>query len=201
MSHRILFATNNPGKQAEVRALFSDVSDLVLLMPTDAPYASAPETGATFLENSLQKAQFACRQTGLACLAEDAGLEVMVLDGEPGVRSARFAGSPSNPKRNNDLLLNRMNGLHDRRARFIAVAVLCLPDGQVFACSGTLRGQIATSARGEGGFGYDPLFVPEGEARTLAEMPLEEKNRISHRCKAMLRMRTIVDDLTRSGEM
>ena len=201
MSHRILLATNNPGKQVEVSALLSDIPDLILLTPSDVPYTSAPETGTTFLDNSLQKAQFACRQTGLACLAEDAGLDVLVLGGEPGVRSARFAGSPTNPKRNNDHLLCRLNGLQDRRARFIAVAVLCLPDGQVFACSGTLRGQIATSPRGDGGFGYDPLFIPEGQTLTLAEMTLQEKNRISHRCKAMLRMRGIVDDLILAGEM
>ena len=117
------------------------------------------------------------------------------MGGDPGVRSARFAGLPVDPLRNNALLLEKLSGVTDRRARFVTVAVLRLPGGREFARQGVLEGEIAEAARGERGFGYDPLFVPKGSARTLAEMTVEEKNRLSHRRRAIDGVKEILKDL------
>jgi len=184
----------------EARELFADIENLQLLTFSDRPFSDVRETGTTFLENAVLKAQAIGRETGLAVLSEDAGLEVTALGGAPGVYSARFAGEPSDTDRNNQLLLQKMEGESDRRARFVAVAALCLLDGQTFVCSGVFPGMIATELSGDMGFGYDPLFIPEGETRTLAQMTLEEKNRVSHRHKALRRMTGILQDLIRSGE-
>lgn len=199
-SAQLLLGTGNKGKILEARELFAGVENLELLTSSDRPFSDVPETGTTFLENAVLKARAISRETGLPVLSEDAGLEVDALDGAPGVYSARFAGEPSDTDRNNALLLEKMEGELDRRARFVAVAVLCLLDGQIFACSGVFRGTIAAKAAGEMGFGYDPLFIPEGETRTLAQMTLEEKNQVSHRHKALRRMISVLQDLIRSGE-
>lgn len=198
---RLLLGTKNAGKIEEAVELLAGVDDLELLTFVDRPFSDVDETGETFLENALLKARTVSRETGLPVLAEDAGLEVAHLEGGPGVRSARFSGVPVDYARNNALLLARLRGAPDRRARFVTVAALQLPDGQVFVCSGVLPGTIAEAPSGEGGFGYDPLFVPDGAARTLAELSLAEKNRISHRRRAMARMRGILVDLIGSGEL
>lgn len=200
-SSRLLLGTGNKGKIVEARELFARVENLELLTFADCPFSDVPETGATFLENAVLKAQAISRETGLPVLSEDAGLEVIALGGAPGVYSARFAGEPSDTDRNNALLLQKMGSEADRRARFVAVAALCLLDGQTFVCSGVFPGTIATELAGDMGFGYDPLFIPEGETRTLAQMTLEEKNRVSHRQKALRRMIGILQDLVQSGEL
>jgi XTP/dITP diphosphohydrolase len=198
---RVVLGTLNPGKIEEAMMLLRSVPGLILLTHEDTPFQGADETGTTFLENAWIKARAVGQQTGLPSLSEDSGLEVSALQGEPGVRSARYAGAPSNASKNNACLLSRLKGQTDRTARFITVAVLYLPDGQVFASSGVLSGMITEDVRGTGGFGYDPLFLPEGETRTLAEMPREEKNRISHRYKALIRMRPLLETLVRDGEL
>ena len=185
----------------EAKELLAEVVGLELLMFSDIAFSDVPEVGATFLENALLKATAISQETGLPVLSEDSGLEVHALDGAPGIRSARFAGEPSKPGLNNDLLLEKLAGEPDRRARFITVAVLCLQDGQLFATSGIFPGSIARACSGNMGFGYDPLFIPDGETRTLAQMTLEEKNAISHRQKALSRMVGILQDLIRSGEL
>ena len=182
---RLLLATKNEGKLKELHALLSQVEGITPITFHERSFSSAEESGATFLENALLKARAVSRETGLAVLAEDAGLEVDALDGAPGVRSARFGGLPPDAAQNNALLLERLSGRTDRRARFVAWAVLRLPDGREFTSEGVLPGRIASAPRGNGGFGYDPLFVPEGDTRTLAEIPLEEKNRRSHRRRAI----------------
>jgi len=197
---RLLLGTRNEGKIQEVKGLLSDVG-LELLTFADVSFPEVPETGSTFLENALLKARAICQETGCATLSEDAGLEVDALGGAPGVRSARFSGEPVDPNANNLLLLERLTAGADRTARFITVAALCLPDGQTFVTSGTLRGRIGMVMSGAGGFGYDPLFIPDGFSRTLAEMNLEEKNRLSHRSKALTRMKAILLDLIRTGEL
>jgi len=197
----LLLGTRNEGKIEEAKELLSDVVGLELLTFADVPFSEVPETGRTFLDNALLKAKAICRETGRATLSEDAGLEVTALGGVPGVRSARFAGEPRDPQANNLLLLDRLKSVTDRRARFVTTAALCLPDGQTFVCSGTLRGTIGNAPSGSGGFGYDPLFIPDGFARTLAAMGLEEKNRLSHRFKALTRMKGILLDLIRTGEL
>jgi XTP/dITP diphosphohydrolase len=198
---QLLLGTKNEGKIAEAVELLAEIEGLELLTFSDRPFFDVDETGETFLDNALLKARSIGLETGLPVLAEDAGLEVVHLGGAPGVLSARFSGTPVDYARNNELLLRRMKAVADRRARFVTVAVLQLPDGQTFASSGVLRGAITETPRGTGGFGYDPLFVPEGSTRTLAEMSLGEKNRISHRKRALSRMRPILVDLLDSGEL
>ena len=198
---QLLLGTQNQGKIEEAMELLSGIPGLELLTFADRPFSSVEETGETFIDNALLKARSICSETGLPVLSEDAGLEVDALDGAPGVRSARFSGEPVDYKRNNALLLERLRSIEDRRARFVAVAALCLPDGQTFMTTGTLCGTIGVECIGTGGFGYDPLFVPDGEDRTLAQMGLSEKNRISHRKRALLRMRLILEALGREGEL
>lgn len=191
----LLLGTRNAGKIEELKNLLSDIVGLELLTLSERAFAEVEETGATFLENALLKARTIAEETGLPVLAEDAGLEVRALGGAPGVRSARYAGIPVDYTRNNELLLERLAAVADRGARFVAVAALRFPDGQVFVTSGVLDGAIACAPTGTEGFGYDPLFVPVGQTRTLAELSIDEKNRISHRMKAMRRMRPILEDL------
>jgi len=198
---RLLLGTQNQGKIEEAMELLSAIPGLELLTFADRPFSPVEETGETFLENALLKARSICHETGLPVLSEDAGLEVDTLDGAPGVRSARFSGEPVDYQRNNELLLDRLRGIEDRRARFVAVAALCLPDGQIFVTTGTLRGTVGVECIGTGGFGYDPLFIPAGEHRTLAQMDLLEKNKISHRNRGLSRMRLILEALGREGEL
>jgi len=193
--HELLLGTRNPGKIAEIVHLLNDIDRLTLLTLAERPFDEVPETGETFLDNALLKAGGIASQTGLPVLAEDAGLEVSALDGAPGVRSARYAGLPVDYARNNELLLDRLKGVENRRARFVTVAVLQLPGGEVFVTTGTLLGRITAEPAGSGGFGYDPLFVPDGSDRTLAELSMAEKGRISHRMQALRRMRPILLDL------
>lgn len=181
----LLLGTQNEGKLAELRELLARVRGVELLSFHERPFSLVEESGTTFFENALLKARAISRETSLPVLAEDAGLEVVSLGGAPGVLSARFSGLPVDTTRNNALLLARLAGVNDRRARFVAYAVLRLPDGREFSSEGVLSGRIGESPRGEGGFGYDPLFVPEGQALTLAELPRLEKNRISHRRRAI----------------
>jgi len=185
----------------EAKELLAEIVGLELLMFSDVVFPDVPETGKTFLDNAILKATAIGRETGLPVLSEDSGLEVRVLDGAPGVLSARFSGEPSDPHRNNELLLKKLAGEADREARFITVAVLCLQDGQIFATSGIFQGSIACSCAGSMGFGYDPLFIPDGETRTLAQMTLEEKNVMSHRQKALSRMAVVIQDLIQTGEL
>ena len=197
----LLLGTRNSGKIEEATELLSGIPGLELLTFESRPFPDVEETGETFLENALLKARSICRETELPVLSEDAGLEVVALDGAPGVRSARFSGEPVDVGRNNDLLVEKLRGIGDRRARFVTVAALCMPDGQTFVTTGILRGTIGAACVGRGGFGYDPLFVPEGEQRTLAQMSLPEKNAISHRMRALLHMRAILTQLVAEGDL
>lgn len=197
---RLLLATRNEGKIRELRELLSGIDGVELLTLSDRPFDAVEETGATFRENARLKARAVAAQTGLAVLADDAGLEVDALHGAPGVTSARFSGVPVDPERNNTLLLEQLASIEERRARFRICAVLRLPDGREFEREGTLSGRIARTPRGTGGFGYDPLFVPEGSSRTLAEMSLEEKNTISHRRRAIAAIREVIEALVHSPQ-
>jgi len=181
----LLLGTKNEGKLSELRELLGDLKGVELLTFHDRPFKSVEEIGLTFEENARLKARAICAETGLPVLSEDAGLEVDALGGEPGIHSARFAGIPVDYGWNNTLLLERLAGVRDRRARFIAVAVLRFPDRREFVSEGILTGRVTRKPVGEGGFGYDPLFIPDGFSRTLAEMTLIDKNRISHRRRAI----------------
>lgn len=181
---RIVLATRNPGKVAELRAL---LADLPVELVSAAEIESAPEVeedAPTLEGNARKKAVTLQQHTGLPALADDTGLEVDALGGAPGVHSARFAGPEADGEANRVKLLHDLDGTADRSARFRTV--LAFDDGEeVQFFEGVCEGQITGAERGEGGFGYDALFQPEGEAQTFAEMPAEAKNRISHRGRAL----------------
>jgi len=191
----LLLGSKNPGKIDEFKRLLVGVPHLELLSSVERPFPSVSETGMTFLENALVKARTICAEVKLPVLAEDAGLEVAALDGAPGILSARFSGSEKDYARNNELLLARMGGVVDRRARFVSVIALRLPSGREFTSRGILPGKIATRLVGMKGFGYDPLFIPDGYSRTLGQLSVQEKNTISHRCKAVERMKRVLEAL------
>jgi len=196
---KVLLGTTNPGKLQEILALLGDVPGLEWVNPKELGLPEVRETGATLEENARLKAQTLAQWSGLAALAEDSGLEVEALDGAPGVHTATFAGT-RDPQANIARLLRLLEGAPNRRARFRAVACLALPEGSLWTSEGLVEGHIAEAPRGSGGFGYDPVFIPEGETRTLAEMTLEEKNRVSHRGKAVMGLRLILAELGQRGE-
>ncbi|MEW6421726.1 MAG: RdgB/HAM1 family non-canonical purine NTP pyrophosphatase [Deinococcota bacterium] len=178
---RVVVATGNPGKVREIAEALSDLSwELEGLNGVLLP----EETGTTYEENAALKACAATVATGLPALADDSGLEVAALDGQPGVYSARF-GNRTNDTERNLYLLEKLRGAKDRRAKFVSVVMLAYPDGHVETYRGEVPGTLLEGPRGENGFGYDPLFVPDGETRTLAEMTLAEKRVISHRGRAL----------------
>jgi non-canonical purine NTP pyrophosphatase (RdgB/HAM1 family) len=178
----VVLATSNPGKAREFDDIFRGLG---VTLRTAPMWLGEIETGTTYLENARLKAQSVQRLMHAPVLAEDAGLEVDALHGLPGIHSARFAGFAAKTSQNNAKLLRLLEGVEQRTARYRAVAVLSLPSGAEFVGEGTLEGSIATAPRGDGGFGYDPLFVPEGGNRTAAELSPEEKNRFSHRARAL----------------
>jgi len=193
---KVVLATKNPHKVEEILAILGDIPGIEWLTFREISFSDVEEVGETLEENAVLKATAVARETGLPALAEDTGLEVEALGGAPGVRSARFAGEDKDYRANNEKLLRLLEGVRNRRARFRTVAVLALPDGRMWKTEGVLKGKIAEAPRGEHGFGYDPLFIPEGETRTLAEMLPEEKNVISHRRRALEAMRTILHELS-----
>ena len=180
---KIVFATNNAHKLSEVKAVLGDGFELVTLREVGIT-EDIPETGATLEENASQKARYVYDRTGLDCFADDTGLEVEALDGRPGVRSARYAGEGHDFKANNRKLIAELEGKENRRARFRTVISL-IRGGVEQQVEGIVRGVIATEESGTEGFGYDPLFIPEGSNVTFAEMSAEAKNAISHRGRAV----------------
>ena len=184
---RLVLASHNKKKTAELRAILAPLG-IELANLVDFPGAPVPvEDGATFEDNAIIKAKSALAHTGLPSLADDSGLEVDALGGEPGVHSARYAGEAAGDTENNLLLLKRLAGLSSERrmARFVSVIALALPDGMVKVFRGETGGRILDKARGEGGFGYDPLFLSDDLGVTFAEASGDEKNRISHRGRAL----------------
>ncbi|AUX26606.1 nucleoside-triphosphate diphosphatase [Sorangium cellulosum] len=197
---RLLAATSNRGKLTELRSLLADLPLEVLSLAEALPGAPpVVEDGETFLENALIKARAAALRSRWVTLAEDSGLEVDALGGRPGVRSARFAREGATDAENNAALLSALAEVPDERplARFRCVMVLLDPrsEGQPVVTEGRCEGWICRQPRGAGGFGYDPLFVVEEFGRTMAELGEAEKNRVSHRGKAMLAMRAALEAL------
>jgi XTP/dITP diphosphohydrolase len=184
---RVVLASRNQGKIAELRALLSGLDVAVLGLGDFPDIGEIPETGATFLENARIKARAVCRATGLVSLADDSGLCVDALDGAPGVYSARYAGEDASDAANNAKLLAAMAQVPpDRRScRFQCVVVAVAPDGRELTAEGLWEGRLALAPSGQAGFGYDPLFFDPELGRTAAEMPPAEKNARSHRGKAL----------------
>ena len=192
---RVVLASGNAGKLREFADMLADAG-IELVPQSDFAVTPPPETAVTFIENALIKARHAARETGLAAIADDSGLEVDALDGAPGVHSARYAGAHGDDRENNARLLGELDGVpaEQRTARYRAVLVYLreADDPAPIVAEGTWEGRIATAPRGEGGFGYDPLFeMPDG--RTAAQLPAEEKNLLSHRGKALSELRRRLD--------
>ena len=183
---KIVFATNNAHKLGEVSQVVGDKFELVTLRECGIT-EDIPEDAPTLEGNALAKARYVYSRTGLNCFADDTGLEVDALGGEPGVRSARYATDGHDDEANKRLLLERMQGVENRAAQFRTAVALIL-DSKEYLFEGIVRGDIATEEHGEGGFGYDPLFFPEGGEKTFAEMSAEAKNEISHRGRAVRKL-------------
>jgi XTP/dITP diphosphohydrolase len=182
---KLVIATRNTHKLEEIRAIF-DTSNLDVCSALDFPeIPDTVEDRDTFEGNAIKKAQELCDTTGLMSIADDSGLEVDALDGAPGVYSARYAGEPCDYTANNEKLLRELQGKENRRARFRTVIALCRPGKEPLTVDGTCEGVIIDAPRGTNGFGYDPLFVPDGYTETFAELPAEIKNKISHRANAL----------------
>ncbi len=187
---RLVLATHNPGKLREFAALLRPL-DVELVAAGELGLPEPAETGRDFAANARIKARAAARASGLPALADDSGLAVTALDGAPGVHSARWAGPARDfaraMRRIHDALAARAGRFADadRRAAFVCVLALAWPDGRAVTFEGRVAGELVWPPRGRGGFGYDPVFVPCGDARTFAEMSAEEKARFSHRAKAV----------------
>jgi len=191
----LVVATRNRGKLLEIQAVLDGIVGTVRCAADFADFPETIEDGLTFQENALKKAREAMLFTGLPALADDSGLVVDVLDGRPGVYSARFAGEGAGDAANNRQLLEELDGVPEirRQAAFVCVLAYVTPSGTEQVFSGRVGGAILTSARGEGGFGYDPLFLVDGFERTMAELSLQEKNAISHRGQALQQFREFLE--------
>jgi XTP/dITP diphosphohydrolase len=187
---KVLLATRNDAKLAELRRIVSDLGVEVIGLDEVEPFPEAPETGATFAENSVAKARDAAAATGMLAVADDSGLSVDALNGMPGVLSARWSGSTGDRRdkdaKNLALVLDQMADVPEERrgAAFVCAAAAAHPDGREVVVTERWPGRLIRSPRGLNGFGYDPAFVPEGETRTSAEMSPAEKDAVSHRARA-----------------
>ncbi|MBO8159837.1 XTP/dITP diphosphatase [Thermosyntropha sp.] len=184
----LLIATRNQKKKRELQNILTDLDiKVITLEEIDIDVPEIEEDGETFEENAIKKARVTADFTGYVCLADDSGLMVDALEGKPGVYSARFAGEKATDEENNQKLLTFMQGIEEekRTAKFVCVIAICTPRGEVRTVKGECKGKIALEPRGDKGFGYDPLFIPDGFDLTFAELPEEVKNKISHRGRAL----------------
>ncbi len=189
--HRIIFATGNAGKVREIKMILGDLGMEILSMKEAGIQASPEENGATYEENALIKARAVAAYTDDIVMADDSGLEIDYLNCEPGVYSARYMGEDTPYSIKNANLLERLNGVPDeeRTARFVCAIAAVLPDGRELTTRATIEGRIGYEERGEGGFGYDPIFFVPEFGKTTAELTAEEKNLVSHRGKALKLMK------------
>ncbi|ODT84275.1 MAG: non-canonical purine NTP pyrophosphatase, RdgB/HAM1 family [Nitrosomonadales bacterium SCN 54-20] len=186
---KLVIASNNAGKLREIRLLLEPLG--IEVLPQSAfDFPEAEEPHCTFVENALAKARHASKNTGLPALADDSGICVNILGGKPGILSARYAGEPKSDERNNQKLVEALRNQSDRRAYYYCViALLRHPeDPQPIIADGSWHGEILLNPRGNGGFGYDPYFFLSNRCKTAAELPMEQKNRISHRGKALAQL-------------
>lgn len=188
---KIIFATGNEGKMKEIRLLLEDLGVKILSLKEAGIHLEIQENGTTFEENAVIKARAVMEETGTLVLADDSGLEIDYLNGEPGVYSARYLGEDTSYRIKNQNLIDRLRGVPEekRTARFVSVIAAVFPDGRILTTRGTIEGIIGYEERGDGGFGYDPIFwLPEYGCST-AELSMEKKNELSHRGKALSAMK------------
>ena len=190
---RLVFATHNTNKAREIQSIMPNGVEVLSLEDIGCD-EDIPETGDTLTENALQKARYVYSKFGLNCFADDTGLEVIALNNEPGVYSARYAGPERDANANMDLLLQNLSGHSDRSARFRTCIALII-HGEETLFDGTVDGSIGKEKLGTEGFGYDPIFYPEAATRTFAEMTLDEKSEQSHRARAFKKMIAYLDEL------
>jgi len=190
---KILLATHNPNKVIELLALLKDHPEIEVLTLTDLNITEEPEeTESTFMGNAQLKAKWAAEKSGMISLADDSGLEIDALDKEPGVMSARYLGKDTPYTIKNQIILDRLEKVSDRSARFVSVVAIASPQSSVslisntdiICCEGIMEGSIAYHPEGSNGFGYDPIFIPQGFNETYAQMTTETKNKVSHRGQA-----------------
>ena len=190
---KLVFATQNENKAHEIQSLLPEYFKIISLKDIRC-FDEIPETAETLEGNSLLKASFISETYNLNCFADDTGLEIEALDNRPGVHSARYAGPDKSAAANIDKVLSELEGKTSRNAQFRTLITLIL-NKSTFSFEGIVRGEIISEKRGENGFGYDPIFVPEGEIKTFAEMSLEEKNKHSHRARAFQKMIEFLNEL------
>jgi XTP/dITP diphosphohydrolase len=183
---RLVFATHNKNKAAEIQKMVNDPYEVITLTDLNI-LDEIPETGSNLQANALIKARYVHQMLGYNCFADDTGLEVDALNGEPGVHSARYAGTAKNDNANMDLILQKLSNQSNRSARFVTCICLFWMD-EMYVFEGELRGKIIDTKIGNNGFGYDPIFMPDGYDITLAQMDMFSKNQISHRGKAFKKM-------------
>ena len=193
MLRKLVFATNNKNKIKEVSEIVGHRFDIVCLDELGC-HDDIAETGTTLEENALIKARYINQKYGVDCFSDDTGLEVDALNGEPGVHSARYAGEDKNSEANIDKLLANLDGKSDRNARFRTVVALII-NGEEHVFEGKVEGRITELRHGNGGFGYDPVFVPEDKDKTFAELSAEDKNSISHRGRAIKKLSDYLNSL------
>lgn len=182
---KLIIASNNKHKIYEIKKILGEKFDEILSLSEAGISHETVEDGVTFLENAEKKAREIAELSGEVALADDSGICAHALGGEPGVYSARYSGGHGNDEDNNKLLIKNLSDKEDKRAHYTAAVVLAYPDGRIVSAEGYMYGRIIDTPRGKRGFGYDPIFVPDGEERTVAEMSDEEKNEVSHRANAL----------------
>ena len=182
---RLIIASNNAHKIYEIKKILGEKFDEIVSLKEAGIDHETVEDGSSFMENAVKKAREIAEISGCHALADDSGICAHALDNAPGIFSARFAGAHGDDEANNRLLLDKLREKEDKTAHYTCAMALCYPDGSLVTAEGYMYGSITYDVRGERGFGYDPLFVPVGEDRTVAQMTDDEKNAISHRAKAL----------------
>ncbi|QGT98878.1 Nucleoside 5-triphosphatase RdgB (dHAPTP, dITP, XTP-specific) [Candidatus Syntrophocurvum alkaliphilum] len=198
MKKHLLIASRNQKKKSELEDILSDIDVEIITLDDINEIPEVIEDGSTFEENAIKKAEMTAELSGYITLADDSGLEVDYLNGEPGIYSARFAGDNATDEKNNEKLLDLLQNIEkeQRTARFKCVIAISIPNGKTYIADGECNGIIADTPRGDGGFGYDPLFIPDGYNESFAELDKEEKNSISHRGRALKKAKKIIDDIS-----
>ncbi|MBS1921113.1 MAG: RdgB/HAM1 family non-canonical purine NTP pyrophosphatase [Bacteroidetes bacterium] len=196
---KLIFATNNQHKIYEIRSMIGNSFDIMTLKEAGI-HIDIQEPYDTFEANATEKSKTIFELTGINCFSEDTGLEVFALNGEPGVKSARYAGEEKSFKKNIEKLLQKLEGVHTRSARFKTVISLFI-DGKEFLFEGISEGRIIIEKRGTMGFGYDPVFIPDGAQKTFAEMSLQEKNLYSHRRIATEKLVAFLNNLKQNHQI